>query len=76
MAIDLDKISNELEQALEQSRLLAEQRQQARITPRGIRHASSAGRITRSSGSSETCQATWDLSSAGRDIWHDRSFTR
>src|SRR5437763_11102296 len=33
MAIDLDKISNELEQALEQSRLLAEQRQQARITP-------------------------------------------
>jgi ATP-dependent Clp protease ATP-binding subunit ClpB len=33
MAIDLDKISNELEDALEQARLLAEQRQQALITP-------------------------------------------
>ncbi len=33
MAIDLDKISNELEEALERARLLAEQRQQAQITP-------------------------------------------
>lgn len=33
MAIDLDKISNELEDALERARLLAEQRQQAQITP-------------------------------------------
>lgn len=34
MAIDLDKISNELEEALERARILAEQRQQAQITPR------------------------------------------
>ena len=33
MAINLDKISNELEDALERSRLLAEQRKQAQITP-------------------------------------------
>ncbi|MBI5083459.1 MAG: AAA family ATPase [Acidobacteria bacterium] len=33
MAIDLDKISNELEDALERSRMLAEQRGQAQITP-------------------------------------------
>ena len=33
MAIDLDKISNELEEALERSRMLAEQRKQAQITP-------------------------------------------
>ena len=33
MAIDLDKISNELEDALERSRMLAEQRKQAQITP-------------------------------------------
>jgi ATP-dependent Clp protease ATP-binding subunit ClpB len=33
MAIDLDKISNELEDALERSRVLAEQRRQAQITP-------------------------------------------
>ncbi len=33
MAIDLDKISNELEEALERARILAEQRQQAQITP-------------------------------------------
>ena len=33
MAINLDKISNELEDALERARLLAEQRQQAQITP-------------------------------------------
>ena len=33
MAIDLDKISNELEEALERSRILAEQRQQAQISP-------------------------------------------
>jgi len=33
MAIDLDKISDELEDALERARLLAEQRQQAQITP-------------------------------------------
>lgn len=33
MAIDLDKISDELEDALERSRLLAEQRKQAQITP-------------------------------------------
>ena len=33
MAIDLDKISNELEEALERSRVLAEQRQQAQISP-------------------------------------------
>jgi ATP-dependent Clp protease ATP-binding subunit ClpB len=33
MAIDLDKISNELEEALEQARLLAEQRQHGLITP-------------------------------------------
>lgn len=33
MAIDLDKISNELEEALERSRMLAEQRQQAQIMP-------------------------------------------
>ncbi|HLW86636.1 MAG TPA: AAA family ATPase [Candidatus Sulfotelmatobacter sp.] len=33
MAIDLDKISNELEDALEQARLLAEQRQHGLITP-------------------------------------------
>ena len=33
MAIDLDKISNELETALESARVLAEQRQQAQISP-------------------------------------------
>ena len=33
MAIDLDKLSSELEDALERARLLAEQRQQAQITP-------------------------------------------
>ena len=33
MAIDLDKISNELETALENARVLAEQRQQAQISP-------------------------------------------
>jgi len=33
VAIDLDKISNELEDALERSRMLAEQRGQAQITP-------------------------------------------
>jgi ATP-dependent Clp protease ATP-binding subunit ClpB len=33
MAIDLDKLSHELEDALERARLLAEQRQQAQITP-------------------------------------------
>jgi ATP-dependent Clp protease ATP-binding subunit ClpB len=33
VAIDLDKISNELEDALERSRMLAEQRKQAQITP-------------------------------------------
>ncbi|HEY6370010.1 MAG TPA: AAA family ATPase [Candidatus Sulfotelmatobacter sp.] len=33
MAIDLDKISNELEEALEQARVLAERRQHAQITP-------------------------------------------
>jgi len=33
MAIDLDKISNELETALERARVLAEQRQQAQISP-------------------------------------------
>jgi len=33
MAIDLDKISSELEDALEQARLLAEQRQHSQITP-------------------------------------------
>jgi len=33
VAIDLDKISNELEEALERSRMLAEQRKQAQITP-------------------------------------------
>lgn len=33
MAINLDKISNELEDALERSRMLAEQRGQAQITP-------------------------------------------
>jgi ATP-dependent Clp protease ATP-binding subunit ClpB len=33
MAIDLDKISNELEDALEQARILAEQRKQSLITP-------------------------------------------
>jgi ATP-dependent Clp protease ATP-binding subunit ClpB len=33
MAIDLDKISNELEESLERARVLAEQRQQAQITP-------------------------------------------
>ncbi len=33
MAMDLDKISNELEEALERARILAEQRQQAQITP-------------------------------------------
>ena len=33
MAIDLDKISSELEEALERARLLAEQRQHALITP-------------------------------------------
>ena len=33
MAIDLDKLSGELEDALERARLLAEQRQQAQITP-------------------------------------------
>jgi ATP-dependent Clp protease ATP-binding subunit ClpB len=33
MALDLDKISSELEEALEQARLLAEQRQHALITP-------------------------------------------
>jgi len=33
MAIDLDKISNEVEEALERARMLAEQRQQAQISP-------------------------------------------
>src|SRR5215475_6009221 len=33
MAIDLDKLSSELEDALEQARLLAEKRQQAQIGP-------------------------------------------
>jgi ATP-dependent Clp protease ATP-binding subunit ClpB len=33
MALDLDKISNELEEALERARLLAEQRHQSLITP-------------------------------------------
>ncbi len=33
MAIDLDKISNELEEALEQARVVAEQRQHSLITP-------------------------------------------
>jgi ATP-dependent Clp protease ATP-binding subunit ClpB len=33
MAIDLDKISNELEEALERARVLAERRQHAQITP-------------------------------------------
>src|SRR5208283_3241770 len=33
MAIDLDKLSGELEDALERARLLAEQRRQAQITP-------------------------------------------
>ena len=33
MALDLDKISNELESALERARLLAESRQQSLITP-------------------------------------------
>src|SRR5579872_4574235 len=33
MAIDLDKLSSELEDALERARLLAEKRQQAQITP-------------------------------------------
>jgi ATP-dependent Clp protease ATP-binding subunit ClpB len=33
MAINLDKISNELEDALERARMLAEQRQQAQISP-------------------------------------------
>ena len=33
MAIDLDKISGELEEALEQARVLAEQRQHSLITP-------------------------------------------
>ena len=33
MAIDLDKISSELEDALEQARVLAEQRNHSRITP-------------------------------------------
>ena len=33
MAIDLNKLSNELEDALEQARMLSEQRQQALITP-------------------------------------------
>jgi ATP-dependent Clp protease ATP-binding subunit ClpB len=33
MAIDLDKLSSDLEEALERARMLAEQRQQAQITP-------------------------------------------
>ena len=33
MAIDLDKISSELEDALEQARVLAEQRNHSQITP-------------------------------------------
>ena len=33
MPIDLDKLSNELEDALERARVLAEQRKQAQITP-------------------------------------------
>src|SRR5208337_5343643 len=33
MAIDLDKLSSGMEEALERARLLAEQRQQAQITP-------------------------------------------